>query len=355
MKLKIIYPILAALFMVGSSYADETMADIESAKVKPIDILLLNALPASGKSEARKFLSSLSKEECVNNFGIYETIQLDDFPYVHMMRRISDELTKRGYEGMFFISPVLPFKNPKEWGTLIHLVNEDYEDLINHNIASPLSVSEWLFDRLDRAREKVGEKPLLSMLDRDLREEIAQAVESDAKKLLDEKNSEVAKGHENKTIVIEFARGGAYGSSFPLPQPFGYQYSLSQLSPQILEKACILYIWVSPEESRRKNEARADPNDPGSILNHSVPLTVMYGDYGCDDVDYLLSVSAVSNTLPVNAYGKTYYLPLGRFDNRIDKTTFVRSDKSLWQNEDIKELHNALVEAFDDLHSSRKN
>jgi hypothetical protein len=79
---------------------------------KHIDVLLLLALPASGKSEARRYLASLSPEQCHEQFGIGHTVQLDDFPYVHIMRRISDELTSRGRPGAFFVSPALPFRNP---------------------------------------------------------------------------------------------------------------------------------------------------------------------------------------------------------------------------------------------------
>ena len=74
---------------------------------KHIDILLLLALPASGKSEARRYLASLSPEQCHEQFGIGHTVQLDDFPYVHIMRRISDELTARGHTGH-----VLPLAGP---------------------------------------------------------------------------------------------------------------------------------------------------------------------------------------------------------------------------------------------------
>ncbi len=96
---------------------------------RPIDTLLLLALPASGKSEVRRYLHSLDPSECRDHFGIGPTVQLDDFPYVHLMRRISDELTTRGYEGPYFLSSQLPFRDPRDWGTLIELLNEDYADL----------------------------------------------------------------------------------------------------------------------------------------------------------------------------------------------------------------------------------
>ena len=99
----------------------------------------------------------------------------------------------------------------------------------------------------------------------------------------------------------------------PLPEPFGYGYSLSKLAEGILEKATILYVWVTPEESRRKNEARTDPNDPGSILHHGVPIEVMLKDYGCDDVDWLEKNSERPGTVTVEARGKKFHLPLARW------------------------------------------
>jgi hypothetical protein len=318
-------------------------------KSKHIDTLLLLALPASGKSEARRYLASLSPEQCHEQFGIGHTVQLDDFPYVHIMRRITDELTDRGHTGMFFLSPALPFRNPVDWLTLIELLNEDYEDLVNKNKPAPESAALWLFDRIDAARVRAGGEAIISTLDEDLRKEIAGPIEEEARTLLNDKVAEVPDSLEGKTVVIEFARGGADGSTFPLVHPFGYEGSLKQLSPAILEKASILYIWVEPEESRRKNTARTDPDDPGSILHHGVPMAVMYGDYGVCDMAYQLEKSAKPNTVQVNRDGKDYFLPLGRFDNRVDKTSFIREDEADWSAEDVAALQAGMREAFDQL------
>ena len=321
-----------------------------SQATKPIDILLLLALPASGKSEARTYLASLSPEECREQFGIGHTVQLDDFPYVHLMRRISAEMVDRGLPGAFFVSEALPFREARDWGTLIELMNEDYDDLINRRKPAPESAAEWLFNRLDACRVKVGAEPALGKLPADVRQEIAAAVEDEAADLLKNKIDEIPDSLEGKTVVIEFARGGADGSSMPLLAPYGYQYSLSCLAPAILAKASILYIWLTPEESRRKNEHRADPDDPGSILHHGVPLAVMYGDYGCDDMEYLLEQSDRPDTVRVEKDGQTHYLPLGRFDNREDKTTFIReSESGQWKDEDVAALRAGMQEAFAEL------
>lgn len=316
---------------------------------KHIEILLLLALPASGKSEVRRYLASLSPEQCHEQFGIGHTVQLDDFPYVHIMRRVSDELTARGEPGMFFISGALPFRNPIDWLTLIELINEDYEDLVARRRPEPESAALWVFDRIDAARVRAGGEAIIGTLDEALRREIAEPIEEEARTLLNDKVAEVTDDLSDKTIVIEFARGGADGSTFPLPHPFGYQASLAQLHPDILAKARILYIWVEPEESRRKNAARTDPNDPGSILHHGVPLAVMYGDYGVCDMAYQLEQSDRPDTVKVEKDGKTYYLPLGRFDNRVDRTTFIREDPDQWSEEDKAKLQAGMREAFDQL------
>lgn len=321
---------------------------------KHIDVLLLLALPASGKSEARRYLASLTPEQCHDQFGIGHTVQLDDFPYVHIMRRVSDELTTRGHEGAFFISPALPFRNPVDWLTLIELMNEDYDDILARRRPAPESAALWLFDRIDRARERAGGEAVIGKLPAALRKEIAAPIEAEARTLLADKVAQVPDSLEGKTIVIEFARGGADGSPLPLPRPFGYRHSLAQLSPAILQKASILYIWVTPEESRRKNTARTDPDDPGSILHHGVPMAVMYGDYGCDDMAWLLEQSDKPDTVRIEKDGRDFHLPLGRFDNRIDKTSFIREEPSGWSAADVAALQKGMREAFDALTHGRQ-
>ena len=318
-----------------------------------IDTLLLLALPASGKSEARRYLASLTPAQCDAQFGIGQTVQLDDFPYVHIMRRVSDELTERGHQGLFFVSPALPFRNPIDWLTLIELINEDYDDLVHRRRPAPDSAAMWLFDRIDAARVRAGGQAVIGPLDAALRREIAGPIEREARKLLDDKVREVPDSLEGKTVVIEFARGCADGQSMPIPHPYGYRASLAQLSPAILAKSSILYIWVTPEESRRKNAARTDPNDPGSILHHGVPLAVMYGDYGCDDMAWMLETSGQTDTVRVERDGQSFHLPLGRFDNRVDKTSFIREDASRWSAVDVAALQKGMREAFDQLARGR--
>ena len=103
---------------------------------------------------------------------------------------------------------------------------------------------------------------------------------------------------------------------------------------------------MTPEESRRKNADRADPNDPGSILHHGVPIDVMLGEYGCDDMEWLESYSDRPGTVSVKVGGRNYYLPLSRFDNRVDKTSFIRGDRNHWKPEQVKAIYEGLSGAL---------
>ena len=311
-----------------------------------IDVLLLLALPASGKSEVRRYLASLTPEQCRDDFHLGPTVQLDDYPYVHMMRRVSQELRKLGEDGVFFDSDELPMKEPLDWGTLVELLNEDFEDLGRRHRPSPASPATWLLDRFDAARRKVGARPALASLAPALRATLIRSLEPEATELLRDKNAGVPESLEGRTVVIEAARGGPDGAAMPLPAPLGYRYTLATFSDAILSRASILYVWVTPEESRRKNHERTDPNDPGSILHHGVPMAVMLGDYGCDDMEWLVGHSDRPDTVRVEARGRVFHLPVGRFDNRVDKTTFVRGERQAWKPAEIAALHEGLGAAF---------
>ena len=315
-----------------------------------IDVLLLLALPASGKSEVRRYLASLSPDVCRDDFHLGETVQLDDYPYVHLMRRVSQELRARGEDGVFFDSDELPMKQPLDWGTLIELLNEDFDDVAHARRVDPPSPAAWLLERFDAARRRVSADPAFAKMKAALRSDLERALDREARELLRDKNRGVPESLAGRTVVIEAARGGPDGAALPLPPPLGYRYSLSRFSDAILSRAAILYVWVTPEESRRKNLERADPSDPGSILHHGVPMAVMRGDYGCDDMEWLIQHSDRPDTVRLETRGRVWHLPVARFDNRRDKTTFVRADRSQWARGDVEALHAGLAAAFDALH-----
>ncbi len=308
--------------------------------------VLLVALPASGKSEVRHFMANIDPKRLEEEFHIGDNLQLDDFPYVHFMRCIDGELEKLGLDPIFYPGQN-PFINNKDWGTLVELLNEDYHDLLNRKKVTTDNTAIYMFDRIDRAAGIAGLPPRLAMLDEDVRNKIAENLKDEAEKILTEKEAQIPENFDEKTIVIECARGGPDGSAMPLTGEYGYQYSLPQFAPDLLRDAAILYIWVTPEESRRKNNERANPDDPGSNLFHGVPMSVMLGDYGCDDMQYLREHAEVPNTITVKKDGKTYNVPIGVFDNRVDKTTFLRGDVKDWPADKVADMTEAVKEATD--------
>ena len=72
----------------------------------------------------------------------------------------------------------------------------------------------------------------------------------------------------------------------------------------------------------------------------------MRNDYGCDDMAWLIESSDRPDTVRVAAHGKVYHLPVARFDNRKDLTTFVRGDRAKWRPEDVRALHDGLAGAL---------
>ncbi len=324
---------------------------------KTLDVVLLLALPASGKSEVRKFLRSLNPDECRSEFHIGETVQLDDYPYVHFMHRIDDELRMRGLPFVFYQGADRPFIDGREWQTLIEMLNEDFDDLVNGRVHNAPSAANLLFDRLDFARSNAGLEPMLGQIPYIVRMDMAEAMEDECREDLEMRNKQAASNLDGKTVFIEIARGGPNGAAFPLTPPHGYEFAFSVFSEEILDRASILYVWVTPEQSRAKNIERGIPGEQASILHHSVPMEVMLGEYGCDDMEYLISQSDVPYTVQtsriiqtINDEGelrysyKTWNMPVAKFDNRNDLTSFIRNEE--WQASDVQLIREEMARAL---------
>ena len=322
-----------------------------------LDTILLFSLPASGKSEVRRYLASLTPDQCRNDFHMGPTLQLDDYPYVHLMHRIDDELKANDLGYAYYHGPNRPFRDNWTWAVLIELLNEDYADLMASRQTLVASAAQHLFDRLDAAHAKLGLSQPLGDIPHRIRVRMAEALEAECRVELDTLNRQNAQDKTGRTLVVEAARGGAHGSAFPLCPPHGYDTAFQTLTPAILDTASVLYVWVDPTESRRKNIERGRPNGQGSILHHSVPMEVMLGQYGTDDMAWLMDQSDRPGTIRVertiqegDRYAtKIYHLPVARFDNRNDLTTFVREDQKLWKTEDVNAIHGGLKAAFDQL------
>ena len=186
-----------------------------------IDTLLLLALPASGKSEIRRYLESLPAEVLATDLHLGPTIQLDDYPYVHLMRRISQELRALEAPPIFFVSDELPMAEPRDWGVLQILLNEDYATIGVGLGEEPASASEWLFERIDRARVAVGAPPAMSALAPEVRANVAAELDDEVRPLWHHLAALETADTAGATVVIEFARGGPEGTTPPIAPPFG--------------------------------------------------------------------------------------------------------------------------------------
>ena len=113
-----------------------------------------------------------------------------------------------------------------------------------------------------------------------------------------------AKYHDAMTSIVEFSRGGENG--------FGDAFSY--LHEEILERAGILYIKVSYEESVRKNRRRARPGLEDSILYHSLPDEKMDFYYKTNDWEKLTAKDA--NFIDI----KGFKVPYAVFENEPEKT-----------------------------------
>ena len=108
------------------------------------------------------------------------------------------------------------------------------------------------------------------------------------------------------TAIIEFSRGTEHG---------GYRRALDQLSDEVLERAGVLYVSVSFEESLRKNRGRFNPDKPHSILEHGLSDDKMGRLYRNDDWNALER----ADTGHLLIRGRA--VPAVTFENEDDVTT----------------------------------
>ena len=249
---------------------------------------------------------------------------------------------------------------------MIYLINDDYFDILECNPKIPSRFEkdpvEWLFNRYDVASVKTGQLPARFF---DLRQKVGEEKFAEFKKecyplcntLLHDKYANIPTSLEGKTIVFEFARGGTKGEKAPLAPPFGYEFSLSCFDKKILSNAAILYIWVTPEQSKQKAFQREKEGKEGKSqtvstqlsLNHGIAETVLDKEYGMDDFDYLISKSPEKNYVPIMKDDVEYKIKAGRLDNRKDLTSDFRKPENEWTQEQKDNMFNALKSAFDSL------
>ncbi|MBN2354468.1 hypothetical protein JXO59_00060, partial [candidate division KSB1 bacterium] len=128
--------------------------------------------------------------------------------------------------------------------------------------------------------------------------------------------------HAEHTTLIEFSRGSEHG---------GYESAFAHLSDAVLQRAAILYVNVTFEESVRKNRRRFNPERPDSILEHGLPDSKMNRLY------HKIDWEKVSAKHPTHVEIKGHRVPYAVFENEPEKT------------DDFDKLAPALQSALDKL------
>jgi len=317
--------------------------------------LLLLAPPASGKSEVRTFLTNHNPEA----FHMGDTVQLDDYPYVHLQLLVDEALVAMGKAPVFHNEDPGgqrngPFMDPREMAGLMYLLNDDYLEILAGNAPVPENPAADLLRRFDDASEKAGAPVKFRALDAETRAGIEAALMDEARAFYKEKAAACPVDLTGRTIVIEFARGGPLNAAMPMTDGYGYQGSVPYLLPELLKQAAILYIWVTPEDSRRKNRERARPDGHGSILFHGTPESVMDQEYGSDDMPFLMENSDIPGTLRLATPEGMVRVPIARFDNRADLTSFLRRDPATWTEAEVDAVKAGITAATDALWTAYK-
>jgi len=224
---------------------------------KTFEIVILNGRPAAGKSEIIDYLKKIPTSERIDRFHIGDFVEIDDFPILweqfedddimeemDLPRLVSDK--EFDYQGKRYQGYI--FKEQWYWNFLVKKLSFRYSKLL---------------------RDEPGFYK------------------------------------ENKTAIIEFARGSEHG---------GFKTAYDYLSDTVLQKAVTLYIKVTFEESMRKNRRRYNPNKPDSILEHALEDLKMEKLYKDSDWEEF------SGSDPDYLKVKSFKVPYGIFDNMPEKT-----------------------------------
>jgi hypothetical protein len=227
-------------------------------------ILIITGRPAAGKSEIIDFLKRSDPVVRLNDYHISDFEELDDFIYVWETFELDDLMTQMGQERVWSDEKYW-FKAPYIWDLYIKRMALEY-------------------------RKAMARKPAY---------------------------------HDNRTVIVEFARGGEDA----------IHHALSFLSDEMLSRAALMYIRVSYEESVRKNRRRARRGEEDSILYHSLPDEKMDFYYKTNDWDKLEARD--SNFIEV----KGFRIPYAVFENEPEKTLdpkligaeLQRATRKLWE------------------------
>ena len=208
-------------------------------------LLIITGRPAAGKSEVIDYLRNIPAAERLARFHIGEFEELDDFLYVWETFEIDDILTRHGRPRLWTDEKYF-FRDPFVWNLYIERISLEY-------------------------RKRIARDPSY---------------------------------HRNKTVLVEFARGGEHG----------IEEALGFLHEEVLARARIVYIKVSYEESLRRNRRRARRGEEASILHHSLPDEKMAYYYRTNDWETL------AGTNPEHIPVRGHSIPYAVFENEPEKT-----------------------------------
>lgn len=187
---------------------------------KTFDHILLLGRPAAGKSEFIDFMKKCHEEDRAANYHIGNFEELDDFAWLWEKFLEDDQWELAGCKRLF---------------------SKKLEDSNYVVVPEAFKIYDFMIQKFNtEVFDRYVKKPEF---------------------------------YADGTCIIEFARG----------REDGYKRSLNALSKDVLDRAAILYVNVSFEESWRRNIARFEEKLANSILCHMAPKELMEHFYKIDD------------------------------------------------------------------------